>query len=55
MESKENLKSEETKLAQEELTDLAVDENDQAAKMRGGGGSVAGIVIASTSDNNRIG
>ena len=55
METKENLKSEEPTLAQEELTDLAVDDNDQAAKMKGGGGSIAGIVIAATSDNNRIG
>lgn len=53
METKENLKSEEPKLAQEELTDLAVDDTEQANKMRGGGGVVAGIVIAATSDNNR--
>lgn len=52
METKENLKSEETKLAQEELTDLAVDDTEQAAQMRGG--AVAGIVIAATSDNNRL-
>lgn len=35
MEIKENLKSEETKLAEEELTDLTVD-NEQAAEMKGG-------------------
>ena len=52
MKTKENLKSEETTLAQEELTDLTVDDKELAADVKGGG--VAGIVIAATSDNNRI-
>jgi hypothetical protein len=53
METKENLKSEETTLAQEVLTDLTVDDKEQAAELKGGG-AVAGIVIAATTDNNRI-
>ena len=53
MKTKETLKSEETTLAQEELTDLTVDDKELAAEVKGGGGAVAGIVIAATSDNNR--
>ena len=52
MKAREKIKSEETKLAEEELTDLTVDE-EQAAEMKGG--AIAGIVIAATSDNDRIG
>jgi hypothetical protein len=52
MKTKENLKNEETTLAQEELTDLSVDDKEQAAEMKGG--AIAGIVIAATTDNNRV-
>ncbi len=51
MKTKESLKSEETTLAQKELTDLTVDDKELDAEIKGGG--VAGIVIAATSDNNR--
>jgi hypothetical protein len=50
MKTKESLKSEETTLAQEELTDLTVDDKELDAEIKGG---IAGIVIAATSDNNR--
>lgn len=46
------LKTEKTNPAEEELVDLKVDEK-QGAEMKGGGGAIAGIVIAATSDNNR--
>ena len=51
MKTNESLTSEETTLAQEELTDLAVDDNE-VPEIKGG--RIAGIVIAATSDNNRI-
>lgn len=51
MKTKESLKSEETTLTQEELTDLSVDDKELATEIKGG--AIAGIVIAATSDNNR--
>ena len=45
------LKTEKTNSAEEELVDLKVDE-EQGAEMKGG--AIAGIVIAATSDNNRL-
>ena len=48
-----NVKAEEQKLSEEELIDLTVDD-EQVCEMKGGGGAIAGIVIAATTDNNRV-
>ena len=48
-----NVKAEEQKLSEEELIDLKVDD-EQVSEMKGGGAAIAGIVIAATTDNNRV-
>jgi len=49
----ENVKAEERKPSDDELIDLKVND-DQVSEMKGGGGAIAGIVIAATTDNNRV-
>lgn len=46
----ENVKAEEPKRSEEELIDLKVDD-EQVVELKGG---IRGIVIAATTDNNRI-
>ena len=49
----QNVKGEVTKTSEEELIDLKADE-EHVSEVKGGGGAIAGIVIAATSDNNRV-
>ena len=47
----QNVKGEVTEASEEELIDLKVDE-EQVSEVKGG--RIAGIVIAATTDNNRV-